>query len=151
MVHVRISGMSHVCLRQRRLKRLRKRLAFLLLRPRSLPDIGDCGKGGLSLRRPAVDNALAPVSPRGSAPRLELFLRRRMPGLVCPFCSFEFDLVRTCARGTIAGNGSDAMLTACDFANPQWVERSDCARSTEEVERSYSQRGSRGRRTEESN
>ena len=72
--------MSQVCLRHNRFVRERNRRAFLRFRPRSLPLLGMVGEsmaGGVTALRCEVARALAPVSPRGSAPRLELLRRRR--------------------------------------------------------------------------
>lgn len=72
--------MSQVCFKQRRFHRPNNRLAFLRFRPRSFPlfaNVGDSIAGGVADLRSDVANALAPVSPRGSPPRLELLRRRR--------------------------------------------------------------------------
>jgi hypothetical protein len=103
IVRVSASGMIQVCLKHSRFHRPRNRLAFLRFRPRSFPlplfgYVGESTAGGVADLRSEVASALAPVSPRGSAPRLELLRRRRV---AIPFGFGGFWL-----RLEIAGNDS---------------------------------------------
>lgn len=61
--------------------------------------------GGVGCLRSDVARAFAPVSPRGSAPNVELFRRLRVALLLTS------DRLTTCANGDIVGNGSDDMVT----------------------------------------
>lgn len=75
----RMSGLIQVCLSDIRTQRLNR--LFALRRFELLPDlwlVGVSGGDGLSCEKSLVASAVAPVSPRGSPPKLELF-RRRVP------------------------------------------------------------------------
>ena len=91
IVSIKTNGTSQVCRRHSRLQRPRNLLVFLRFRPRSLPFFAKVGlstAGGVADLRPDVASALAPVSPRGSAPRVELLRCRRavIPFGLCVFC-----------------------------------------------------------------
>lgn len=104
-ISTRMSGFSQVCLKEMRFHRVNRLFAFLRLecdRPFSLAfrdEEVEGGDEGCRWERFDVAIACAPVSPRGSPPRLELLRRRR----VALALASEGDMLDDCGR---RGNGS---------------------------------------------
>ena len=121
IIKVSTSGMIQVCLKHIRFHRPINLLALLRFRPRSFPlfrYVGDSIAGGVADLRSEVANAVAPVSPRGSAPRVELLRRRRV---AIPFGLGEF-----CAKPETGGKDSMVCVEAIMRTRRDWkleVER----------------------------